>query len=285
MKLVKTIAAARKLVAEWRKEGKKIALVPTMGALHEGHLSLIKEAKKHAEVVVVSDFVNPTQFGPKEDFAKYPRTLKEDCAACEKAGVAAVFAPSPEEMYFPNRSVWVNEEALSAFLCGAKRPGHFRGVCTVVAKLFLIFQPDVACFGKKDAQQLLILERMVRDLNFPIKVIECPLIREPNGLARSSRNKYLNAEERKQALCLSQALKAGEAAVKAGKTVAAVKKAMEDIIKKAPLAKIDYVSVCDRETLLEVKKFIPGEKLLLALAVFVGKTRLIDNVWLTFPKK
>ena len=277
--------AARAYVTAQQKAGKTIALVPTMGALHEGHASLMRQARPKADIVIVSVFVNPTQFGPNEDFAKYPRTFQDDLLVCEREKVDAVFAPQPKDMYFEDRSAWVNEESLSRFLCGARRVGHFKGVCTVVSKLFNLFQPQVACFGKKDAQQLLILERMVRDLDFPIKIIECPLIREKSGLALSSRNKYLSPEEKKQALVLSQSLKAAKEAVSSGKSANQVRSLITKIITSAPLAKIDYVSVVDRGTLEEVKSFKPGQKILIALAVYFGTTRLIDNVWLTTPKK
>lgn len=283
--LLKNKTALRKFIKSQKAAGKTIALVPTMGALHAGHASLIKKARQLADAVVVSVFVNPTQFGPNEDFAKYPRTLKEDLLVCQEMGADAVFAPQPKEMYFDDRSAWVNEEALSRFLCGARRIGHFKGVCTVVSKLFNLVQPDFACFGKKDAQQLLILERMVRDLDFPIKIVECPLIREKSGLALSSRNKYLSPEEKKEALVLSRSLKAAKDAVAKGKSAAETKKLIAKIIATSPLAKVDYISVCDRETLEEVKTFKKGQKILVALAVYFGTTRLIDNVWLTTPKK
>lgn len=284
-KVLRDKKAARAYVTAQQKAGKTIALVPTMGALHEGHASLMRQARPKADIVIVSVFVNPTQFGPNEDFAKYPRTFQDDLLVCEREKVDAVFAPQPKDMYFEDRSAWVNEESLSRFLCGARRVGHFKGVCTVVSKLFNLFQPQVACFGKKDAQQLLILERMVRDLDFPIKIIECPLIREKSGLALSSRNKYLSPEEKKQALVLSQSLKAAKAAVSSGKSANQVRSLITKIISSAPLAKIDYVSVVDRGTLEEVKSFKPGQKILIALAVYFGTTRLIDNVWLTTPKK
>lgn len=283
--VLRTKKAARAYVTAQQKAGKTIALVPTMGALHEGHASLMRQARPKADIVIVSVFVNPTQFGPNEDFAKYPRTFQDDLLVCEREKVDAVFAPQPKDMYFEDRSAWVNEESLSRFLCGARRIGHFKGVCTVVSKLFNLFQPQVACFGKKDAQQLLILERMIRDLDFPIKVIECPLIREKSGLALSSRNKYLSPEEKKQALVLSQSLKAAKEAVSSGKSANQVRNLITKIITSAPLAKIDYVSVVDRGTLEEVKSFRPGQKILVALAVYFGTTRLIDNVWLTTPKK
>ena len=283
--VLKTKKALRTFVEAQQKARRTIALVPTMGALHEGHASLLREARKRADIVVASVFVNPTQFGPNEDFAKYPRTFESDIAVCQREKVDAVFAPQPKEMYFDDRSAWVNEEALSRFLCGARRIGHFKGVCTVVSKLFNLVQPQYACFGKKDAQQLLILERMVRDLDFPIKVVECPLIREKSGLALSSRNKYLSPEEKKEALVLSRSLKAAKEAVAKGKSAAETKKLIAKIIATSPLAKVDYISICDRETLEEVKTFKKGQKILVALAVYFGTTRLIDNVWLTTPKK
>lgn len=283
--VLKTKKALRTFVEAQQKARRTIALVPTMGALHEGHASLLREARKRADIVVASVFVNPTQFGPNEDFAKYPRTFESDLAVCQKEKVDAVFAPQPKEMYFDDRSAWVNEEALSRYLCGARRVGHFKGVCTVVSKLFNLVQPDFACFGKKDAQQLLILERMVRDLDFPIKIVECPLIREKSGLALSSRNKYLSPEEKKEALVLSRSLKAAKDAVAKGKSAAETKRLIAKIIATSPLAKVDYISVCDRGTLEEVKTFKKGQKILVALAVYFGTTRLIDNVWLTTPKK
>ena len=283
--VLKTKKALRTFVEAQQKARRTIALVPTMGALHEGHASLLREARKRADIVVASVFVNPTQFGPNEDFAKYPRTFESDLAVCQKEKVDAVFAPQPKEMYFDDRSAWVNEEALSRYLCGARRIGHFKGVCTVVSKLFNLVQPQYACFGKKDAQQLLILERMVRDLDFPIKIVECPLIREKSGLALSSRNKYLSSEEKQEALVLSKSLKATKEAVAKGKSAAETKKLIAKIIATSPLAKVDYISICDRETLEEVKTFKKGQKILVALAVYFGTTRLIDNVWLTTPKK
>lgn len=280
-KLLRTVPEARKFVLACRKAGQTIALVPTMGALHAGHASLLRKGRSKADVVIASVFVNPTQFGPNEDYAKYPRTLEADLAVCEREGVAAVFAPAPEAMYSPDRSIWVNEESLSQVLCGARRPGHFRGVCTVVSKLFNIFQPDYACFGKKDAQQLLIIERMVRDLNFPLQILECPIVREKSGLALSSRNKYLSPEEKEQALCLSRSLAAAKAALEKGKGPGAVKAVIEKEIARSPLARIDYVSISDRGTLQEARTFKAGQKILVALAVYFGATRLIDNLWFT----
>ena len=274
--LLKNKAALRKFIKSAKKDGKTIALVPTMGALHAGHASLIKKARQLADAVVVSVFVNPTQFGPNEDFAKYPRTLKEDLLVCQEMGADAVFAPQPKEMYFDDRSAWVNEEALSRFLCGARRIGHFKGVCTVVSKLFNLVQPDFACFGKKDAQQLATVKRFVRDLNFPVEIVPCPIVREDDGLAKSSRNTYLNADERQAALILSKSLKLGKQAIEAGERDA---QKVIDIIRKnletEPLARIDYVEVVDFENIQRTAR-IEGE-VLVAIAVYIGKTRLIDN--------
>ena len=200
-----------------RMAGTKIALVPTMGYLHEGHLSLIAEAKKHADLVVVSIFVNPVQFGPNEDFDKYPRDEKRDLERCEQAGAAAVFLPTPQNMYAPDASIYVVEEQLGKSLCGARRPGHFRGVCTVVSKLFNLAQPTVAVFGQKDYQQAMIIRRMVRDLNFPLEIVVAPIVREADGLAKSSRNVYLSADERQRALGLSRALKLAKETVAKGR--------------------------------------------------------------------
>lgn len=249
--------------------GKKIALVPTMGYLHEGHLSLIAEAKRRkADEIVVSVFVNPVQFGPNEDYAKYPRDEKADLAKCRAAGATAVFFPTPDNMYLYHHSVYVNEEELSKGLCGARRPGHFRGVCTVVAKLFNLTCPDFAVFGQKDYQQAQIIKRMVRDLNFDLDVVLAPIVREPSGLARSSRNTYLSPSERNAALVLSQSLRA----LKAGRlNLSDVPKAIAD----AGL-KVDYVECVDAMTLEPSKKAIKGTCVL--VAAYAGKTRLIDNI-------
>ncbi len=253
-----------------RLAGRKIALVPTMGYLHEGHLSLIAAAKKKgADEIVVSVFVNPTQFGPNEDYAKYPRDEKADLAKCRQAGATAVFFPTPTNMYLDRHSVYVNEEELSKGLCGARRPGHFRGVCTVVAKLFNLTHPNFAVFGQKDYQQAQIIKRMVRDLNFDLDIVVAPIVREPSGLARSSRNTYLSPDEKERAIVLSRTLKA----MKAGgiKTTTAAAKAIE----KAGL-RIDYVACVDAET-LEARKRI-GKGCCVLVAAYDGKTRLIDNV-------
>ncbi len=271
--MVKIFKEPKKLQA-WcrarRLAGARIALVPTMGYLHEGHLSLIQKAKSlGADEIVVSIFVNPVQFGPNEDYDKYPRDEKADLAKCRAAGATAVFFPTPANMYLDRHSVYVVEEDLSKGLCGARRPGHFRGVCTVVAKLFNLAHPDFAVFGQKDYQQAQVIKRMVRDLNFDLKVVVSPIVREKTGLARSSRNTYLSDTEKAQALVLSKTLKA----VKAGtiKTTAAAAKAIE----KGGL-KVDYVECVDAETLEPRKKIAKGTTVL--VAAFCGKTRLIDNI-------
>ncbi len=271
---MKTFTDPQKL-QKWAKAqvraGKKLALVPTMGYLHEGHLSLIEAAKqKGADEIVVSVFVNPTQFGPNEDYEKYPRDEKADLAKCRKAGATVVFFPTPENMYLPHHSVYVNEEALSLGLCGGRRPGHFRGVCTVVAKLFNLVTPDFAVFGQKDYQQAQVIKRMVRDLNFGIEIVVAPIIREPDGLARSSRNTYLSPEEHMRALALSQALQS----VKIGANVATEKRRITKALEVAGL-KVDYVAFVDGELLAPVKVLKKGDCVL--LAVYNGKTRLIDN--------
>ena len=254
-----------------RAAGAKVALVPTMGALHEGHLSLIAAAKRRgADEIVVSVFVNPTQFGPKEDYAQYPRDHRADAAKCRRAGATAIFFPTPANMYAPDHSVWVVEDgALSDCLCGARRPGHFRGVCTVVAKLFNLVHPHLAVFGQKDFQQATIIKRMVRDLNFDIDIVVAPIVREPSGLARSSRNAYLSASERAGALALSQSL----AALKEGPW-AAQRRRTERNLAAHGLA-VDYVEAVDAATLRPVKTIRRGVAVL--LAAFAGKTRLIDN--------
>jgi pantoate--beta-alanine ligase len=260
-----------------RIEGKKIALVPTMGALHEGHISLIERAKKAgADEIVVSIFVNPTQFGPNEDYAAYPRTEKADAAKCKKAGATAIFFPTPSNMYLENHSVFVDESLLSQGYCGAMRPGHFRGVCTVVAKLFNIVHPHMAVFGQKDFQQASIIRRMVRDLNFGIEIIVAPIVREESGLAKSSRNSYLSEDEKARAVVLSQSLKLAKEAVAQKGEVAwsQLKKKMMGLIEKAGL-RPDYIEAADADDLTPVKKLKKGNVIL--LAAYCGKTRLIDN--------
>lgn len=259
-----------------RVQGRKIGLVPTMGFLHEGHLSLIRRIRKSADIVVVSLFVNPTQFGPSEDLAAYPRDFARDEKLCRNEGADILFCPPADEIYLPDHTVYVVEESLSRGLCGASRPGHFRGVCTIVAKLFNLVLPDVAIFGEKDGQQLRVIERMVRDLDFPVTIIRGPTIREPDGLALSSRNTYLKDDERRQALCLRRALDKAESLYAAGERRAAViVAAMQDVIRPEPLARIDYIEIVDDASLQPVAEI--AAPCLVALAVFVGKTRLIDN--------
>lgn len=276
--IVNTISEVRQLIKEWKAQGLSVGLVPTMGFLHEGHKSLIERAVKENDRVVVSDFVNPTQFGPKEDLAAYPRDLNWDSQLCEQAGASLLFYPSAEEMYASDYTTYVNMEVLGEELCGKSRPGHFRGVCTIVTKLFHIITPNRAYFGKKDAQQLAIIQRMVRDLNFDIEIIGCPIIREEDGLAKSSRNTYLNSEERKAALILSQALSLGKQCLAQGETnTESLITTMTDWIKKEPLAKIDYINIVDSSSMQSVK--IIDRPILCAMAVYIGKTRLIDNFY------
>lgn len=276
MKIVSTVNDVRSTVKEWKKNGLKVGLVPTMGFLHEGHLSLIKKAVSENDKVVVSVFVNPTQFGPNEDFEAYPRDLNKDAALCEEAGADLIFHPEPEEMYPDGFCSSVNMTGLTDALCGKSRPIHFQGVCTVVSKLFNIAAPDNAYFGEKDAQQLAIIKRMVKDLNFDIKITGCPIIREEDGLAKSSRNTYLNPEERQAALVLSKAVKCGRNLVEDGeKDSAVILKEMKSIIENEPLARIDYVEIVDMNTMKNIDK-VKGD-VLCAMAVYIGKTRLIDN--------
>lgn len=280
MNIVKTVAEVRAQVKAWRKEGLTVGLVPTMGYLHEGHKSLIDAAVKDNDRVVVSVFVNPTQFAPTEDLESYPRDLDRDAALCEAAGAALIFHPEPSEMYHEDYSTFVDMRTLTQVLCGKSRPIHFSGVCTVVSKLFNIVQPDRAYFGQKDAQQLAVIRHMVEDLNFDIEIIGCPIIREEDGLAKSSRNTYLNEEERRQAVILSQALGKAQASIEAGERDAQkLKKAIRETIETMPLAKIDYVEMVDFKTFEDVEK-VQGE-VLTAVAVYIGKTRLIDNFIVT----
>lgn len=276
MKVVKTIEEVREAVRGWRAEGLSVGLVPTMGFLHEGHKSLIVRAAAENDRVVVSDFVNPTQFGPNEDLESYPRDLDRDAALCEEAGAALIFNPEVDEMYAEDATTFVNMTGPSEDLCGMSRPIHFRGVCTVVSKLFNIVKPDRAYFGQKDAQQLAVIRRMVRDLNFDLEVVGCPIIREADGLAKSSRNTYLSAEERQAALVLSQAVKLGQEMAENGeKSADAIVAAMKKHIEAEPLARIDYVKAVDAVSVSPVTEMNPP--VLVAMAVFIGKTRLIDN--------
>lgn len=274
MQVTKTVEETRALVKAWKKEGRTVGLVPTMGYLHEGHASLIKKCREENDIVVVSVFVNPTQFGPNEDLEAYPRDFQRDSALCESLGADLIFHPEPEDMYV-NPCAYVSIDTLSQNLCGKTRPIHFKGVCTVVSKLFHIVAPDRAYFGQKDAQQLAIIKKMVQDLNFDIQIVGCPIIREQDGLAKSSRNTYLNTEERQAALCLSQAVKKGQEIIAKGMDSEAVLKEMCAVIEAEPLAKIDYVSVVDALTMQDVEKV--DRDVLVAMAVYIGKTRLIDN--------
>lgn len=276
MLFVKTINEVRTQVKQWKKQGLTVGFVPTMGYLHEGHKSLIDRAVKENDRVVVSDFVNPIQFGQNEDLSTYPRDIEADKALCEKAGASMLFNPEPDEMFLPDFCTFVETRNLSKELCGKTRPIHFRGVCTIVSKLFNIVTPDKAYFGQKDAQQLAVIRRMVRDLNMDIDVVGCPIIRESDGLAKSSRNTYLSETERQAALVLSKAVFLGQDLMKNGERNAdTIINKMSDLINKEPLAKIDYVQLVDAdsiEPLAEAKG-----RVLVAMAVYIGKTRLIDN--------
>ena len=279
IKVVSTVCETRAQVKEWKNQGLTVGLVPTMGYLHEGHQSLIKKAVEENDRVVVSVFVNPIQFAPNEDLETYPRDLEADKRLCDSTGADLIFHPTPEEMYPDGFSTHIQMDNLTKELCGKTRPTHFGGVCTVVGKLFNIVHPDKAYFGQKDAQQLAIIKRMVRDLNFDIEIVGCPIIREPDGLAKSSRNTYLSADERKAALILSKAIRLGEELVADGERNAqTIIKAMTDKINTEPLARIDYVNVVDALSIepLDVIK----DEVLVAIAVYIGKTRLIDNfIW------
>ena len=276
MKIVETIAEVRQQVKEWRREGLSVGLVPTMGYLHEGHKSLIDRAVEENDRVVVSVFVNPMQFAPSEDLESYPRDMDRDAALCEQSGASLIFHPEPKEMYHEGFSSYVDMTTLTGGLCGKSRPIHFRGVCTVVAKLFHIVTPDRAYFGQKDAQQLAVIRHMVNDLDFGIEIVGCPIVREDDGLAKSSRNTYLNAEERQAALILSKSLAEGKALLDAGeKDAGKVRQTILDKIATEPMAKVDYVEVVDW-TVLEAVDTV-DKAVLVAIAVYIGKTRLIDN--------
>lgn len=273
--VVKTIDEVRSYVKAWHREGLTVGLVPTMGFLHEGHRSLIERAVKENDRVVVSDFVNPTQFGPNEDFEAYPRDIEKDAMLCSDAGASIIFNPEAEEMY-DNALTKVSVDKITKVLCGKTRPIHFDGVCTVVSKLFNIVTPDRAYFGQKDAQQLCVVRKMVKDLNFDIEIVSCPIIREADGLAKSSRNTYLNEDERKAALCLSRSLRIGKELIENGERSAeAVKAAIRTEIEKEPLARIDYVEIVTLDTLESTEQITCP--VLAAIAVYIGKTRLIDN--------
>jgi pantoate--beta-alanine ligase len=277
MEVAKTIQEIRSLVNTVRSTGKRIGFVPTMGALHIGHISLIEAAVKDCDFVVVSIFVNPTQFGPGEDFEKYPRPLEADLKICRQAGVDVVFAPEPGEMYPAENITWVTVDKLTEPLCGKSRPGHFRGVTTVCAKLFNIVAPDVAYFGQKDAQQAIVIKRMVADLNMPLEIVICPTVREPNGLAVSSRNQYLSEQQRRDATNIYKSLQACQKLIDAGATDShKIIDGMQKILQQIPSGQIEYISIVDAETLEDIDK-IAG-KVLAAVAIKVGPARLIDNI-------
>jgi pantoate--beta-alanine ligase len=279
MQVLSTIQEMRTACRAVRQRGQSLGLVPTMGALHAGHIELVRAARAQCDVVAASIFVNPTQFGPNEDFAKYPRTFEQDCALLKAEGVALLFAPQPEEMYPPGASTFVEVEGVGDRLDGASRPGHFRGVATIVAKLFHIVGPDKAFFGQKDAAQVAVLRSMVRDLNFDLELVVCPTVREPYGLALSSRNRYLSASERVQALVLSNALNVITAKYHAGeKDVARLLEAGRGVMATEPEVRIDYFAIVDPETLLPLTEARAGA--LAAVAAHLGSTRLIDNTLL-----
>ena len=276
MILARTVNEVKAQVREWKSQGLSVGLVPTMGYLHEGHQSLIKRAVAENDKVVVSVFVNPIQFAPNEDLETYPRDLEADCALCESTGAAMVFHPEPEEMYGDDFTTFVDMTGVTKELCGKSRPTHFRGVCTVVNKLFNIAMPDRAYFGQKDAQQLAVIRRMVRNLNMNLEVVGCPIIREADGLAKSPRNTYLSPEERKAALVLSKAIFMGERMIKDGEHDGEkVLSAMRGLIESEPLARIDYVEMVKWDS-IEIHHKVDGP-VLVAIAVYIGKTRLIDN--------
>ena len=280
VRIIRDPAIMRRAALELKRRGRRIGFVPTMGFLHEGHLSLIRLARRRSDAVVVSLFVNPTQFGPGEDLARYPRNFARDRRLCWEAGVDMLFAPSNEAMYPADAGTWVVEEQLAKGLCGAARPGHFRGVCTVVAKLFHMVQPDLAVFGEKDAQQLRVIRRMVRDLDFPVRIVAGPTVREADGLAMSSRNRYLSPAERAQALCLPRALEQVRKRFAAGeRRVATLAATVRRVIEAAPLARVEYIALVDEQTLAPIKT-VRGP-CLVALAMHIGTTRLIDNIVLT----
>lgn len=276
MKIAATIAEVREQVRAWRKEGLTVGLVPTMGYLHEGHASLMETAVNACDRVVASVFVNPIQFGPTEDLDAYPRDFEHDCALLESKGVHMVFHPEVSEMYADDFCTYVDMNVLTTELCGRSRPTHFRGVCTVVSKLFNIVTPDKAFFGQKDAQQLAVIRRMVRDLSMGIEIVGCPIIREDDGLAKSSRNTYLSPEERKAALILSRTIRLGQQTVAAGeRSSEKLMKVMLDNLASEPMARVDYVQVVDGLSMQPIETIREGD--LVAMAVYIGKTRLIDN--------
>lgn len=274
MEILTTIEAVRNTINTWKKQGYSIGFVPTMGYLHDGHAALIDEARKNNDKVVVSIFVNPIQFGENEDLSSYPRDLNRDKTLCESHGVNLIFTPSSNEMYH-DKKAFVNIIELSDTLCGVRRPIHFQGVCTVVAKFFNIIQPTNAYFGEKDAQQLAIIRKMVFDLNFPVNIIGVPIVRESDGLAKSSRNTYLSSEERKAATILYKAIQEGKQYINRGASADSIINVMTNIVNTEPLAKIDYISVVDAITMQPVHEIT--SPVLVAMAVYIGSTRLIDN--------
>ena len=277
MKICSTIPEARAACGDARASRKRLGLVPTMGALHEGHLSLVRAAKAQCDAVAVSIFVNPTQFGPAEDLSKYPRQFARDRGLLEKEGVDILFAPPVEEIYPCGAVTWVLVEGLSEKLDGRSRPGHFRGVTTIVAKLFHIFEPEAAFFGQKDAAQLAVIRRMVEDLNFPVEIVACPIVREADGVAMSSRNTYLNREERSRALVLQRSLQEARQQFNAGERIAAkLIAAAKEVIAREPQVTLDYFEIVDPDTLDPVERI--SQKMLVAVAAYVGSTRLIDNL-------
>ncbi len=275
--LVKKIDEVRNIINQWKKEGYSVGYVPTMGALHQGHASLIEKAACENDKVIVSVFVNPTQFGPNEDYSTYPRNIEKDLETAAQAGADIVFNPEAGEMYYTNKSTTVTVGGLTDKLCGAKRPGHFDGVCLVVAKFFNIILPDNAYFGQKDAQQVAVIKRMVRDLNFNITIKVCEIVREEDGLAKSSRNSYLSDEERNAAVILYKSLMLGKTELENGlRNAESIKNIIKNRIETEKLSKIDYVEIVDAETLEQVSEI--KSSVLIMLAVYIGKTRLIDNL-------
>jgi pantoate--beta-alanine ligase len=275
-RLISSVAEMQRLVMDLRRQGRRVGLVPTMGALHEGHLSLVREARLRADVIVTTIFVNPTQFGPSEDFTKYPRTLDADLAALATVGCEFVFVPQREEMYPAGYSTYVEPPAVAAPLEGVFRPGHFRGVASIVLKLFQICPADVACFGQKDYQQARVIQQMVRDLNVPMEIVVCPIVREPDGLALSSRNRYLSAGERQRALALSRSLQQAQRLVERGvRSAEQVCVAMQELLEQAPVDRLDYAAIVDPETLQPLETL--DRPAVALIAAVIGTTRLIDN--------
>ncbi|HUW23030.1 MAG TPA: pantoate--beta-alanine ligase [bacterium] len=278
MRVIRKNSIMQKIADRLREEGKSIGFVPTMGALHQGHFSLMERARRENDILIISIFINPTQFGHGEDYRRYPRPFEKDKSLAQREGVDIIFYPSVSEMYGKEYSTYVEVEKFSKRLCGLSRPGHFRGVASVVCKLFNIVKPHVAYFGQKDYQQLRIIKRMVEDLNMEVEIRECAIVREPDGLAISSRNSYLSSQEREEALSLYRALKCAKSLIKVGSSISDVVSEMEKIIQRESHAKIDYIEIVDPLTLEDVKTIRPGKKGLVALAVWIGNTRLIDNM-------